>query len=161
MSKLVGQELTRDLLSRLNGSRIEEMGGKVIVIATVDESGWAHPAMLSYYEIAAKDATRIDVAIGKNSTTEKNLKRTGALTLIVTDNEVNFYLKGKAVQIKETLDGVSFMSLFRLTLGTVLEDQESGATITSGVTFVRPEKKEVSELMEKVFAAVTKEPLRG
>ncbi len=152
MSQFLGKELTTELFERLKGMDVGSKAGKAIVIVTVDDQGWAHPAMLSYYEVVAKDRSRIDLAIGKTSTTAKNLRGTGKITLLVTDSGVNCYLKGSAREIRESMEGVSFMSLFRVELEKVLEDQEPDAAIISGVTFSRPQKKEASELAEKIFA---------
>ncbi len=159
MSKLLGQLLNEELLNRLNGKDIASKDGKAIIIVTVDEQGWAHPAVFSYYEIVAKSEGRIDIAVGKTSTTGKNLKRTGKITLLVTDAGVNYYIKGDARETRESLGAVPFMSLFRVEVAQLLEDQEPGATITSGLTFIRPEKTEFSGVSEKVFQAVREEPL--
>lgn len=154
MSQLLGKELTKELFDRLKGEDISSKTGKAIVIVTVDENGWPHPAMLSYYEVVAKDRSRIDLAIAKTSTTGKNLRRTGKVALLVTDSGVNYYLKGNAHELKETMEGVPFMSLFRAEVAQLLEDQEPDTVITSGVTFHRPEKKGVSEITEKIFRGV-------
>lgn len=154
MSKLLGKELTEELFSRLKGDDITSKTGKAIVIVTVDENGWAHPAMLSYYEVVAKDRSRIDLAIGKTSTTAKNLRRTGKITLLATDSGMNYYLKGNGCEVRESMEEVPFMSLFRVELEQLLEDQEPDAVITSGVTFSRPRKREVSRIVEKIFDGV-------
>ncbi|MBI4490191.1 MAG: pyridoxamine 5'-phosphate oxidase family protein [Deltaproteobacteria bacterium] len=158
MSQLLGKELTEELFNRLKGDDVASKMGKAIVIVTVDDNGWAHPAMLSYYEVVAKDRLRIDLAIGKTSTTGKNLRRTGKITLLITDSGINYYLKGSARELRESMEGVSFMSLFRVETEELLEDQEPDAVITSGVTFSRPQKKEVGEIIEKIFQGVKKEP---
>ena len=159
MSKLFGKVINEELLGRLNGKDIGSQQGKAIIIVTVDEQGWAHPAVFSYYEIVAKSEGRIDIAVGKTSTTGKNLKRTGKIKIWVTDAGVNYYIKGDARETRESLGAVPFMSLFRVEVAQLLEDQEPGATITSGLTFIRPEKTEFSEVSEKVFQAVQEEPL--
>ncbi len=159
MSKLLGKVINEELLGRLRGKDIGSQEGKAIIIVTVDEQGWAHPAVFSYYEIVAKSEERIDIAVGKTSTTGKNLRRTGKITLLVTDAGVNYYIKGDAQETRESLGAVPFMSLFRVEVAQLLEDQEPGAMITSGVTFTRPEKTEFSEVAEKVFQAVREEPL--
>jgi len=158
MSRLIGKELTAELFDRLRGEEVSSKAGKAIVVVTVDENGWPHPAMLSYYEVIAKDRSTIDLAIGKTSTTSKNLRRTGSITLLVTDSGMNYYLKGKAREIKESMEGVPFMSLFRVEIEHLLEDQEPDALITSGVTFSRPQKKEVGGIIEKIFQGVRREP---
>lgn len=158
MSQLLGKELTLELLNRLKGEDIASKMGKAIVIVTVDDQGWAHPAMLSYYEVVAKDRSRIDLAIGKASTTARNLKRTGKITLLITDSGMNYYLKGNVREIRESMEGVPFMSLFHVEMDQLLEDQEPDAAITSGVTFNRPQKKGVGEIVEKIFQGVRREP---
>src|SRR3989338_2978708 len=102
MSQLLGRQLTEELFERLKGENVASKLGKAIVIVTVDENGWAHPAMLSYYEVVAKDRSRIDLAIGKTSTTGKNLRRTGKITLLVTDSGINYCLKGNARELRES-----------------------------------------------------------
>ncbi len=159
MSKLLGKVINEELLGRLSGNDIRSTVGKALIIVTVDEQGWAHPAVLSYYEIVAKSEDRIDIAVGKTSTTGKNLRRTGKITLLVTDAGINYYIKGDARETRESLGKVPFMSLFRVEVAQLLEDQEPGATITSGIAFTRPEKTESSEVSEKVFLAVREEPL--
>ncbi|MFQ5682158.1 MAG: pyridoxamine 5'-phosphate oxidase family protein [Candidatus Binatia bacterium] len=159
MSQLLGKKLTEELFDRLKGEDVASKIGKVIVLVTVDDQEWAHPAMLSYYEVVAKDRSRIDLAIGKASTTAKNLRRTGKITLLITDSGMNYYLKGSAREIKDSMEGVPFVSLFRVQTEQILEDQEPDAAITSGVTFKRPQRKEVNEIVEKIFQGVRKEPL--
>lgn len=154
MSQVLGKELTKELFDRLKGEDIASKAGKAIVIVTVDENGWAHPAMLSYYEVVAKERSRIDLAIGKTSTTARNLRRTGKITLLITDSGVNCYLKGSAREIRESMEALSFMSLFRVDLDKVLEDQEPDAAITGGVTFSRPRKTAASEIVEKIFQGI-------
>lgn len=158
MSQLLGKELTEELFERLKGDDVASQAGKAIVIVTVDDKGWAHPAMLSYYEVVAKSQSRIDLAIGKSSATAKNLRRTGKITLLITDRGLNYYLKGTAKELQESMSAVPFMSLFGVEIEQLLEDQESDAPITSGVTFNRPQKKQILELVEKVFQGVRGEP---
>ena len=159
MSKLLGKVINEELLGRLSGKDIGSKEGKAIIVVTTDEQGWPHPAVLSYYEIVAKSECQIDIAVGKTSTTGKNLRRTGKITLLVTDAGINYYIKGGAQETRESLGAVPFMSLFRVEVAQLLEDQEPGSSITSGLTFIRPEKTEFSEVSEKVFQAVREEPL--
>ena len=158
MSQLLGKELTEELFNRLNGEDVTSKTGKAIVLVTVDDKGWAHPAMLSYYEVVAKSRSRIDLAIARTSTTAKNLRRTGKITLLITDRGLNYYLKGNGHELRESMAEVPFMSLFGVEIEQLLEDQESDAPITSGVTFNRPQKKQILELVEKVFQGVRGEP---
>lgn len=132
--------------------------GKAITIVTVDDEGWPHPGMLSYHEVVAKDRSTIDLAIGKQSTTAKNLRRGQKITLLITDSDVNYYVKGSARELKASMDDVSFMSLFRVTVEHLLEDLEPDAIITSGVTFERARKKEVEDLVDRIYQGIRREP---
>jgi len=158
MSQVLGTKLTEELFHRLKGDAMASKTDKAIVVVTVDDAGWAHPAMLSYYEVVAKDRSTIDLAIGKTSTTAKNLRRTGKITLLITDTDMNYYVKGSARELRESLEDAPFMSLFRVAVERLLEDLEPDSVITSGVTFQRPEKKAVGEIVEKIFHGVRKEP---
>jgi hypothetical protein len=160
MSQLLGNELTEELFKRLKGEDVTSKLGKAIIVVTVDEQAWPHPAMLSYYEVVAKGRSRIDLAIGKTSTTAKNLRRTGKISILLTDHGMNYYVKGQSQETKESIEGVPFMSLFSVKVEQLLEDQEPDALITSGVTFSRPQKKETTDIVEKIFQAVRREPLR-
>jgi hypothetical protein len=114
--------------------------------------------MLSYYEVVAKDRATIDLAIGKTSVTAKNLRRAGKIALLITDSDVNYYVKGSARELRDSMEDAPFMSLFRVAVEHLLEDLDPDGVITSGVTFQRSEKKEVGEMVEKIFHSVRKEP---
>jgi hypothetical protein len=157
MSQVLGTKLTEELYHRLKGDSMASKTDKAIVLVTVDEGGWPHPAMLSYYEVVAKDRATIDLAIGKTSTTAKNLRRAGKIALLITDSDMNYYVKGSARELRESMEDVPFMSLFRVAVEHLLEDLEPDSVITSGVTFQRPEKKEVGEIVERIFHGVRKE----
>lgn len=159
MSKLIGSELPDELFQRM--TRKDDRPGKVIVMATVDEEGWAHPAMASYYELVAKDRRNVHLAVGRNSTTEKNLKRTGAITLVITDREVNFYLKAKGRQLEEQLEDTPF-GLFQMTIHSVLEDQDPGATIVQGIQYEWDQSRNaeiMQTLLDRVYEALVARPL--
>ena len=113
--------------------------------------------MLSYYEVVAKDLQHIDLAVAKASTTARNLRRTGKVTLVLTDYGMNYYVKGNALELRNSLAEVPFLSLFRVRVERLLEDQEPEATITSGITFKRPEKDAIRAMIEKVFRGIMQE----
>src|SRR4051812_8325643 len=158
MSQLLSHQLTEELFHRLKGEAMASKEGKAIVIVTVDDAGWPHPGMLSYHEVVAKDRSTIDLAIGKQSTTAKNLRRGQKIALLITDSDLNYYVKGSAHEVKESMEDVSFMSLFRVTVEHLLEDLEPDAVITSGVTFERARKREVEDLVEKIFQGLRRHP---
>jgi len=151
MSQLLGNQLTDALLTRLNGVAVGIHEGKIIPIFTTDESGWAHPALLSYYEIVAKDRATLDMALWKDSTTAKNLRRAGKVTLMLSDLAVNYYLKGHVKEMEYELAGAPQVSRFRVTLEQIIEDQEPNAEITTGLTYRRMNKRDSNDFAVKVL----------
>jgi hypothetical protein len=151
MSQLLGKELTPALLERLSGSQVESHEGKIIPIFTVDEGGWAHPALLSYYEVVAKNLSTLDIALWKESSTAKNLRKTGKVTLMVSDHGVNYYLKGSVLELQYEMNGAPPVSRFQVSLDQVIEDQEPNAEITTGLTYRRMNKRDSNDFSVKVF----------
>jgi len=151
MSRLVGNHLTEALMSRLSGAQVDVHEGKIIPIFTLDEHGWPHPALLSYYEVRAKDTATLDLALWKDSSTANHLRRTGVLTVMITDEGVNYYLKGRVQQVEAEMTGAPQVSRFRVTVEQLLEDQEPNAEITSGVTYRRLSNRDSNDFAVKVF----------
>lgn len=143
---------------RLRGDDVESHEGKIIPIFTIDESGWAHPALLSYYEVVAKDRFTLDMALWKESSTAKNLRRMGKVTLMMSDAGVNYYLKGRAQQLEYELTGAAPVSRFRITLEQIIEDQEPNAEITTGLTYRRMTQRDPNDFAAKVFRLLRERP---
>src|SRR5712692_961728 len=99
MSRSLGSVMPPDLVARLSGRALESVASKVIQIVTIDAAGWPHPALLSYFEVVAKDPARVRLATYRSSTTSANLRRAGTLTLIVIDERVAYYVKARAVEL--------------------------------------------------------------
>ena len=157
MSQLLGKELPAPLRQRLSGAEIDAHEGKIIPIFTIDESGWAHPALLSYYEITAKNSATLDMALWKDSSTAKNLRRAGKVTLMISDQGVNYYLKGGVRELDYEMPGAAPVSRFRVTLEQVIEDQEPNAEITTGLTYRRITKRDANDFAVKVFRLLREE----
>lgn len=158
MSQLLGKELTPALLQRLGGAEIDSHEGKIIPIFTTDEAGWAHPALLSYYEIVAKNSSTVDMALWKTSSTANNLRRTGKVTLMLADKGVNYYLKGSVRELQYEMTGAAPVSRFRITLEQVIEDQEPNAEITTGLTYRRMTQRDPNDFAAKVFRLLHEVP---
>ena len=157
MSQLLGKEMPTELLGRLSGVDVEAHEGKIIPIFTIDESGWAHPALLSYYEIAAKNASTLDMALWKDSSTSKNLRQAGKVTLMISDKGVNYYLKGSVRELHYEMPGAAPVSRFRVALEQVIEDQEPNAEITTGLTYRRMTARDPNDFAVKVFRILREE----
>ncbi len=151
MSRLVGKELTKLLLDRLNGQNVTPHESKIIPIFTLDDLGWPHPALLSYYEVVAKNSSTVDLALWKDSSTANNLRRLGKVTLMITDKGLNYYLKGSVKELEAEMSGAPQVSRFRIATEQLLEDQEPNAEITSGMTYSRLTKREGTDFAAKVL----------
>ena len=151
MSQIIGKTLPQALLGRLGGAQVAAHEGKIIPIFTTDEAGWAHPALLSYYEIVAKNSASLEMALWKDSATAKNLRRTGKVTLMITDLSVNYYLKGSVQELEYAMTGAAPVSRFRIDLEQVIEDQEPNAEITTGLTYRRLKAREDNDFAVKVL----------
>jgi hypothetical protein len=158
MSQLLGKELPPELLQRLGGAEIEAQEGKIIPIFTIDEDGWAHPALLSYYEVIAKGASTLDMALWKNSSTANNLRKTGKITLMLSDFKTNCYLKGRVSELEYEMTGAAPVSRFRVALEQVIEDQEPNAEITTGLTYRRMAQRDPNDFAAKVFRLFRETP---
>jgi hypothetical protein len=158
MSQVLGNQLTAALLQRLSGPEIESHEGKIIPIFTTDEGGWAHPALLSYYEIVARDLSTLDMALWKTSSTANNLRRTGKVTLMIADKAVNYYLKGSVRELQYEMTGAAPVSRFRIALEQVIEDQEPNAEITTGFTYRRMTERDPNDFAMKVFRLLHEDP---
>jgi len=158
MSKRIGSELTRGLFDRLRGAEIGSHEGKIIPIFTLDESDRPHPALLSYYEIVAKNPSTIDMALWKNSSSANNLRLKSKVTMMITDKDINYYIKGRATEIEAEMAGAPQVSRFRVTTEELLEDQESNARITSGMTYSRTTAREADDFAAKVMNLLQQHP---
>ena len=142
MPKSAGRELTDDLFRRLCGKFVDENASKVVLIHTVDENGWPHPAILSYFEVAATDRHNIRLATYKTSRTTQNIRRTGRVTLSIFDERVVYYIKGTA-EIAGDMRSATHNARINVAIEEVLIDQadpvlEPGAYITAGITYANP-----------------------
>ena len=153
MPKFASRELTEDLYRRLCGQFIGDHADKVILIHTVDENGWAHPAVLSYFEVAAKDRFNIRIATYKTSRTTENLRRTGKVTLSLFDERVAYYINGTTSEIAREMRAAPHNSKLNVAVEEVLVDQadpvlEPGAYIASGIRVVNPNPPAAAILKE-------------
>ena len=140
MSWTVGTTLPAPLWERLRGKDLAGRLGMAILIATPDEAGWPHPAMLSYGEAVAVDPRRIRLAIHPASRTAANLRRSGKLTLCCVEPGLVYYVKAVAQVEEDPMAGMPHLARFEATVQTVLADEaradtEAGAVVTQGIRF--------------------------
>lgn len=142
VSKFVGSTLTDELYRRLAGDDLEDHAEKAILICTVDGNGWPHPAMLSYWEVIAKDRENIRLATYKNSSTTSNMRRTGKLTILIVDERMAYYIKGSAEELAGEMHCSPQNSKLNFRVEQVLADEseegfEPDAYIAGGITYKR------------------------
>ena len=140
MSEDLGNELPDDLFHVLYEAEPEEMHGKAIVIVTVDSAGWGHPALLSYREVGARDRSTLLVVTFNGSTTTRNMRANGKLTVLFIDERMTYYVKGAAAEIPAHRIGASpNFATMSVAVTQVLRDMpgegEEESFLTSGVTF--------------------------
>jgi hypothetical protein len=159
MSKRIGAALTEPLWNYLNGERLERHLNKVLVLLSVDESGWPYPAMLSFLEVIAVDRQNLRIAPWNNSTTSANLRSNGKATLMVVDDGLACYIQAKAEELSRDLDGFPGMAKINLRIESILEDKaldyEGSARVTTGVRYENSDMDEVYiERGKKILAAL-------
>jgi hypothetical protein len=141
--KSAGRQLTDRLFRRLSGQFVQEHSDKVILLQTIDVQGWPHPAILSYFEVAAKDRHNIRLATYKRSRTTENIRQRGKVTLSIFDERVVFYIKGTGSEMAAEMSSAPHNSKLNVVVEEVLVDEadpvlEPGAYITQGIKYANP-----------------------
>ncbi len=143
MSDDIGRELPPDLFDALWNEDVTTERGRAILIITTDANGWPHPALLSFREVGARDANTIRVITYNGSTTTRNMRDNGMITIAFVDERMTYYVKGTAKEIPPHLVGSSeYFATMDVQITQILKDftgeDEEGAYITSGITFHNP-----------------------
>jgi hypothetical protein len=139
MSREIGSALPQTLLARLRGADLGSRLGIAILIATPDEAGWPHPAMLSYGEVVAIDARHIRFAVSRDSRTADNLRRRGRVTFCFVEPDLVVYVKAGAAELAP-IAGCARIAGFEALVQAVScdaarEESEPGARVRDGVRF--------------------------
>jgi hypothetical protein len=140
MSKFVADHLPEGLVLRLGIERAIENADRAIVISTIDEQGWAHPAMVSSLELVARDARNIRLAIHTRSRSLRNVRENGRLTIILADEQSVHYIKGDARVVSPALLARTDFAKLNLRVDSVLEDAAADyerSRITTGIRIER------------------------
>ncbi len=140
MSRTIGSSLPAPLLERLRGNDLAVRLGIAVLVLTVDDAGWAHPAMLSYGEMVAVDPRRIRLAIYRTSRTAKNLRRSGRITFCFVEAGMAYYVKATAGLRQDPMTEFPALAQFEAVVEMVLADEaraesEPDAAIVDGVRF--------------------------
>jgi hypothetical protein len=139
MPKLHTQLLTEDLYERLCGIDIGPRANHAIMLCTVDADGRPHPAMLSYFEVAAPDRHNFRLAVYNDSHTFANLRERGKATLIVVDAGLVCYISGTVDAFVPAMREAPYNAKLNLRIEQVVFDAaspelEPDAEVTGGIT---------------------------
>ena len=140
MSRFVSDHLPASLQDALSADRARDNANRAIVICSIDEHGWPHPAMLSTFEVVAIDARNIRLATHVDSRTTRNLRANGQITLIFVDRGSAHYVKGDALLVSPALRSAQRLAMFNVRVDSVLADDPQAyedARITTGITVER------------------------
>jgi hypothetical protein len=132
--------LSDDLYRRLSGADVDAYATLAIVVCTTDAGGWPHPAMLSYYEVAAVDRQTLRLAVYTDSQTCRNMRDRGKVTLIVADDRLACYIRGTVSETHPQMASAPYNALLAMRVEHVKfdkapEDLEPGAFVTSGIRY--------------------------
>ncbi len=94
MSRELGSELPPRALKAL-------AGGRIVVVATVDEEGWPHTMVMNW--AAARDATTIRLSLDRRTRTLANIRCNGRVMLEVLVDGAIFGVRGRARVIQEEM----------------------------------------------------------
>jgi hypothetical protein len=132
-------------MERLSLDRALNFADRAIVICTIDEHGWPHPAMLSSLEIVAHDARNVRIATDVSSRTTRNLKSNRKLSMILADQDAVYYLKGDVLLVAATMQAAPRQAKFNLRVDSVLQDFAQEYEDARIVTGIRIERAQVDE----------------
>ncbi len=153
MARFVSDSLPDDALALLRLGNLEEKQNRVVQIITVDEEGWANAGMLSYADVIAKDGGNLDLATWGDGECATDLRRNGRITLLVIDEDMAYYVKGRAREVQATGEaltdvnddgGHSALAYFHITVQGVFEDRIPTAKVLGGVTFEGSESEQIA-----------------
>lgn len=157
MSKYVSSELPDDLLQRLNGSDLEAVADRVVVVCSADERGFPHAALLSYFEVVALDRRTIRLATYAESRTTRNSRRERKLTLLFIEPDFVYYIKGAVEELSASMRVIPHSAKLSMHVAEVLRDEpdpelEPGAYIATGIRYVNPRRAQELERARLVHA---------
>jgi hypothetical protein len=140
MSRSVSGGLTPELVERLGGAHIDAHARTAIVLCTIGEDGFPHPAMLSYFEVAATGAHTLRLAVYKDSRTLRNMRDRGKATLILADERLACYIRAAVQDVTPAMASAPYnarvdLRVEQVTFDAPPPDLEPGAFLTTGITY--------------------------
>jgi Pyridoxamine 5'-phosphate oxidase len=124
---------------------------RVIIFSTVDDSGFPHYGMISYYQIASRKNSNFNLILSSQSKTSKNLERNNRITLLFVDEEMSYYVKCHSKSLGQCISDATNQTVFELSVSDVLADSTPSAKISSGITFTGMELGLTAERRDKIY----------
>lgn len=144
--------LPDELLALLDGSLPASHLHQAIRLSSVGENGWPYAAQLSLGEIIALTPGKLLFAIWPQSTTTRNLRRDGKVTLALVLDGAIIEIQALATPRKETLTA-SALAVFSAEVKQVIAHRAPYATVTQGLTFrLKDEATALARWREQIAA---------
>lgn len=144
--------LPDELLALLDGSLPASHLHQAIRLSSVGENGWPYAAQLSLGEIIALTPGKLLFAIWPQSTTTRNLRRDGKVTLALVLDGAIIEIQALATPRKETLTA-SDLAVFSAEVKQVIAHRAPYATVTQGLTFrLKDEATALARWREQIAA---------
>jgi len=151
MSSELGPRLPDDLVAFLRATEPPDKFRLVVPLTTLDADGWPRHALLSPWEIVARDASRLRLLVYDSSRTSANLARDGRLSLLFLGPAWSLYVFAQA-RLVGPLEGAPGETLFEAEVRLVVEDVLASARLTSAVTYEGDDPGMDAERRRAVFA---------
>jgi hypothetical protein len=140
MARLVGKELDPAIFERLSGHALERVADQVLIVISLDDAGWPHPALLSYLEVVAKDRSTIRLAPYRETTVARAARRRDKLTLVILGERLACYIKGTVSELAPRMLSAPENVKLNLQVEQVLTDatderMEGETYVASGVSY--------------------------
>lgn len=145
--------LPASLVAYLDGKDLRPRVGQAIQVLTVGEDGRAHGALLSAGEILAIDGLHVNFAISPNSTTERNIQRSGQVAFALVHGGKLYELQLSARLSGEIAVGHN-NAAFTATVETVKAHSVPYAELQSGPTYTLKDPEAVLNRWNQQIAAL-------
>jgi hypothetical protein len=157
MSRSLGNQLPPQVLALLDGRNLGDKTDFALLLNTVDAGGHPHPAMLSVGEVLARGPSALRLALYPNSSTSKNLRRGGGLSMALAHGGLAYYVKATAREIDGAAAHLGGQAGFEAAIDEVLEDGDPSAQVTSGFTLslTRESARTLAEWEQRISALAT------
>lgn len=133
------------LYTLLDGTELEKKQHEAFVLQSVTEEGRPHAAMISAGEIIAVSKTDIRIALWKNTTTARNLLRSGQALFTAWQNGAAYYVTLQCEPLQAQKETKYDRERFSCRVVSVKEDRAKYADLTSGPAIQLHEPESVLE----------------